>query len=552
MMRRPSLTIENKILIPFVTISIVTVLCFCYIVYNAEYKLRIETETANATALVDYINADIDAGEYWRDPNDLLEKYEQSYRGDNLFLYDAADHLLFSRRALGEHEILLCQSSSNSLGWKILCSLDQAALTSAFIEEQRYLILAVIAMLIIIVQAGVMIAHNISAPIRELSALCVGISAAPGEAEELSGLYTHRRDEVGQFAQSFQKMMESLHRYTDELSWVKALNESIVENLPLGIAVYDGAGEMIFHNSRAETILCAVDECDAQGRALGDYLSDLVRRGEVLPISLTLHDSAKKSHHYELGVWRLQSGDANLGTLCTVDDVTYQRHMEEKLSRDEKLTYTGELAADIAHEARNPLAGIRTGLQVIDRKLESERDHLLCHEMIKEVDRVDLLVSNLVNISRQRESEKTTVHLDTLCEEMELLYSKVAENKGIEFFANIDTGIVIFADEQEVRQMLINLINNSIKAMPDGGQILLSGRAEEGGVCVSISDNGPGMDEVHLSRALSGEGGGLGLSIVQRLAKNNNGELELTSAPGEGTSAHLLFHRTGGICYDEV
>ena len=88
--------------------------------------------------------------------------------------------------------------------------------------------------------------------------------------------------------------------------------------------------------------------------------------------------------------------------------------------------------------------------------------------------------------------------------------------------------------------------------MPDGGQILLSGRIEEGGVCVSISDNGPGMGEAQLSHALSGEDGGRGLSIVQRLAKNNNGELKLTSAPGEGTSARLLFRRTGGICYDEV
>ena len=552
MMRRPSLTIENKILIPFVSISIVTVLCFCYIIYDAEYKLRIETETANAAALAGYINADIDAGGYWRDPDALLEKYEQSYRGDSLFLYDGAGRLLFSRRALSDREIVLCESSGNSLGWKILCSLDQTALTAAFIEEQRYLILAVIAMLIVIVQAGVMIAHNISGPIRELSALCAGISAAPDGTEELGGLYTHRRDEVGQFAQSFQKMMESLRRYTDELSWVKALNESIVENLPLGVAVYDGAGEMIFRNSRAEAMLHAADERDAQGRALGDHLSSLVRRGEVLPISLTLRDSAKKAHHYEVGAWRLQSGGANLGTLCTVDDVTYQRHMEEKLSRDEKLAYIGELAADVAHEARNPLAGIRTGLQVIGRKLESERDRLLCREMVREVDRVDLLVSNLVNISRQRESEKTTVRLDTLCEEMELLYSKVAENKGIEFFASIDAGIVIFADEREVRQMLINLINNSIKAMPDGGQILLSGRTEEGGVCVSISDNGPGMDERQLSRALSGEGGGLGLSIVQRLAKSNNGELKLTSAPGEGTSACLIFRRTGGICYDEV
>ena len=409
-----------------------------------------------------------------------------------------------------------------------------------------------IALLLIIVQASVMIAHNISGPIRELSALCASISAAPSETEALDGLYTERRDEVGQFARSFQKMLESLRRYTDELSWVKALNESIVENLPLGVAVYDNAGEMIFRNSRAETMLHTPDERDAQGRTMADYLSELVRRGEVLPVSVTLHDSAKKAHHYELGAWRLQSGGTKLGTLCTVDDVTYQRHMEETISRDEKLTYTGEFAADVAHEARNPLAGIRTGLQVIERKLVDERDCLLCREMVKEVDRVDLLVSNLVNISRQRESEKTTVRLDTLCEEMELLYSKVAGNKGIEFFANIAAGIVIFADEQEVRQMLINLINNSIKAMPDGGQILLSGRAEENGVCVSISDNGPGMGEAQLADALSGGGGGRGLSIVQRLAKNNNGELELRSALGEGTSARLLFRRTGGIHYDEI
>lgn len=552
-MKHFHLTIENMILIPFVCISMIMVLMLCVITYNAEYDLRMETETANAAALGGYITADIDAGDYWRDPTALLRKYEKSYRGSSLFLYDAEGKTLFSRRPLGESEIVLYDSSDNGLGWRILYSVDQTALRMAFIEEQRYFILAVIAMLIVIVQASVMIAHNISSPIRELSGQCAEISAAPGSAGELSGLYTDRRDEVGQLAQAFQSMLESMRRYTDELSWVKALNESIVENLPLGVAVYDGAGERIFCNSRAEAMLRSSDARDEQGLTLNAHLDDMLRRGDVLPSALTLRESTGRLRHYELGAWRLQSGEGSeLGTLCTVDDVTYQRHMEEKLSRDETLAYTGQLAADVAHEARNPLAGIRAGLQVITRKLTDERDALLCREMVKEVDRVDLLVSNLVNISRQRESEKTVVRLDTLCEELEMLYSKVAENKGIEFFANYDAGIVILADEQELRQILINLINNSIRAMPRGGQIMLTGRAVEGGVCVAVTDNGPGMDEEKLLRVLDGKGGGRGLSIVQRLAKNNNGELQLSSAPGEGTSARLLFRRTGGIHYDEV
>lgn len=552
-MKRLRFTIENKILIPFVCISMVTVLAFCVITYNAEYSLRMETETANATALGGYLAADINAGDYWRDPAALLRKYEKSYQGDSLFLYDAEGKTLFSRRPLGESEVVLYDSSDNSLGWRILYSVDQRALRMAFIEEQRYFILAVIAMLIVIVQAGVMIAHNISSPIRELSGQCAEISAAPGSAGELSMLYTDRRDEVGQLAQAFQSMLESMRRYTDELSWVKALNESIVENLPLGVAVYDGTGARIFCNSCAEAMLHGSDARDEQGRTLEDHLDAMLRRGDVLPASLTLRESSGKARHYELGAWRLQNDTrADLGTLCTVDDVTYQRRMEEKLSRDETLAYTGQLAADVAHEARNPLAGIRAGLQVIARKLADERDALLCREMVKEVDRVDLLVSNLVNISRQRESEKTVVRLDALCEELEMLYSKVAENKGIEFFANYDAGIVILADEQELRQMLINLINNSIRAMPHGGQIVLTGHAAEGGVCVAVTDNGPGMDAAQLAHALEGKGGGRGLSIVQRLAKNNNGELQLHSAPGEGTSAQLLFRRTGGIHYDEV
>lgn len=93
--------------------------------------------------------------------------------------------------------------------------------------------------------------------------------------------------------------------------------------------------------------------------------------------------------------------------------------------------------------------------------------------------------------------------------------------------------------------MLINLINNSIKALPNGGSITLRGWATQDGVAVSVSDTGVGMTPEALRRTLRGESGGLGLSIIQRLLKQNSGSLQIESTPGQGTLVTLSFHGTG-------
>ena len=118
-------SIENKILVPFVCISLITVVCFCWILYQTEYNVKIETESVNAKALAAYINSDINAGNYWLNPDDLLKKYERTYQGDSLFLYDANGQLLFGRRTPGDEELVLEDSTSNRLNWRVLYCLDQ-------------------------------------------------------------------------------------------------------------------------------------------------------------------------------------------------------------------------------------------------------------------------------------------------------------------------------------------------------------------------------------------------------------------------------------------
>lgn len=547
MRRKPfRLDIENKILIPFVCISLATVMCFCAILYFTEYRMKLSAQRSEAETLLGYIQADLELEDYRQDPTRLLEKYQAHYNGDSLYIYDRDGRLLLGSEG-GEDLEVLAQVTDESLGWTISYRMDRGEVRSAFIEEQKYMILAAVAMLVIIVQASVLIAHNISDPIRRLSEVCQSISGDPSRGD-VEAEYRNKGDEVGQLARSFQKMMEDIRVYTGELLRVKTLNESIVENLPFGVVAYDGEGSPICINASASAMLAREEERDEQGRTLQMILAQMVRREDVLPAPARLTGPTGKSRDYEFGVWQLREPDGSRwGVLCTIDDVTYKKLMEERSSEDEKLAYTGKLAADVAHEIRNPLAGIRAGIQVVSRKVTQERDQKLCQGMVREVDRVNLLIENLLNLSRRRESQKTTVNLNVLFDELSMLYFKVAENKNITWKAAVEGSLWLYADEGELRQVLINLINNAVKAMPDGGSLTVRAWKDETGVKLSVEDTGLGMDQEKLAQVLrKGGAGGLGLSIVRRLLNSNGGVLEMESRPGQGTTARVIFPGKGG------
>lgn len=547
MKRKPfRLDIENKILIPFVCISLATVMCFCAILYFTEYRMKLSAQRSEAETLLGYIQADLELEDYRQDPTRLLEKYQAHYNGDSLYIYDRGGHLLLGSED-GEDLEVLAQVTDESLGWTISYRMDRGEVRSAFIEEQKYMILAAVAMLVIIVQASVLIAHNISDPIRRLSEVCQSISGDPSRGD-VEAEYRNKGDEVGQLARSFQKMMEDIRVYTGELLRVKTLNESIVENLPFGVVACDREGSPICINASASAMLAREEERDEQGRTLQMILAQMVRREDVLPAPARLTGPTGKSRDYEFGVWQLREPDGSRwGVLCTIDDVTYKKLMEERSSEDEKLAYTGKLAADVAHEIRNPLAGIRAGIQVVSRKVTQERDQKLCQGMVREVDRVNLLIENLLNLSRRRESQKTTVNLNVLFDELSMLYFKVAENKNIIWKAAVEGSLWLYADEGELRQVLINLINNAVKAMPDGGSLTVRAWKDETGVKLSVEDTGLGMDQEKLAQVLrKGGAGGLGLSIVRRLLNSNGGILEMESQPGRGTTARVIFPGKGG------
>ena len=123
----------------------------------------------------------------------------------------------------------------------------------------------------------------------------------------------------------------------------------------------------------------------------------------------------------------------------------------------------------------------------------------------------------------------------------------MAENKNIRLSAQVEGNLWLYADEGELRQVLINLINNSVKAMPDGGELAVRAWKGGEGVTLSVVDTGVGMAPEKLDKVLSGSGtGGLGLSIVRRLLAQNGCRLSMDSRPGAGTRAQIVFPGKGG------
>lgn len=214
-----------------------------------------------------------------------------------------------------------------------------------------------------------------------------------------------------------------------------------------------------------------------------------------------------------------------------------------------KMEYTSRMAATLAHEIKNPIAGIRSGIQLLKGRAVKDGDKMLCDSMIHEIDRVTALIMNLLTLSIRRESPKTEISVNGVLKEIGMIYTKGPDSRRASLSVEAEEGLMAYLNENEFRQIIHNLISNSLRAMvPEReGQIKLIASGQENEVLVTVRDNGKGMTEEEVSKALepfytkSINGTGLGLSIVSRLVESNDGMMEIVSKPGVGTDVVLRF-----------
>lgn len=230
----------------------------------------------------------------------------------------------------------------------------------------------------------------------------------------------------------------------------------------------------------------------------------------------------------------------------------------EQLRRAERLSALGELAAGLAHEIRNPLGSFEGALRIVSRpELPEDTRQEFRHMALSEVDRLKGLVSNFLDFARPPTSRPSRTSPVALLQSVEHLVSETAglAHVVIHTQAQVDLPEVML-DPQQIKQVLLNLVLNSIQAMPGGGRAILRASTRQEAVIFEVEDEGVGIREEDMERIFDPffttrpNGTGLGLSVASRIVSQHGGQIRARKNPTRGTT--FTIEIPFEIAYDTV
>jgi len=410
----------------------------------------------------------------------------------------------------------------------------------------------------------------------------------------LSGSLAKKQAETGR---ALAATASSLHRLQD-------MHGRIVQNIDAGLLTVSNDGTVTSFNRAAEVITRHLAS-EVIGRPASDFLRGI---DHLLEQTSESQGSTTAGHSFERWMTRkdrkriylrvsasaMRSPDGSVdGRILVFEDRTRLLLMEEQLEREERLAAVGRLSAGIAHEIRNPLASITGSVQVLrsEAELLPEEDQLLSI-VEREADRLGHLVTDFLALTREEKAKLVPGRLGSIIEDtLSLLQSKGGLAEGVTILAEVPFDPVVRFEEDRIRQVLWNLVNNACQAMNGVGTLRvatsevavaklagggadnafvgtwadvgaranrLAGGTGSGGpsaLQVVVEDTGPGISDEALGRIFDpfyttrSGGTGLGLAIVARIVQAHQGVITVDSQPGTGTrfSVWLPIHEADEI-----
>ncbi|MFJ8259171.1 nitrogen regulation protein NR(II) [Peribacillus asahii] len=234
------------------------------------------------------------------------------------------------------------------------------------------------------------------------------------------------------------------------------------------------------------------------------------------------------------------------GIFLLFNDITKRKKDEEKQRYYDQLKIIAEMAAGVAHEVRNPMTTIKGFLQLMENNEELDKYKDIFQLMIDEVNRVNEIITNFLDLSKEKPNKVEYCNLNDIITTIVPLLETRAIREGK--YIKLELGKIpkLNVDKNEIRQLLINLVNNSLDAMSKGQSVRIISLVEHNNVILSIQDEGAGIpsdifDKISVPFVTSKESGtGLGLSICFSIAKRNNAEISYSSS-SNGTTFNICF-----------
>ncbi|UUZ86734.1 PAS domain-containing protein [Paenibacillus sp. P26] len=235
-----------------------------------------------------------------------------------------------------------------------------------------------------------------------------------------------------------------------------------------------------------------------------------------------------------------------LKVIGSLTDITEEKISEEILRRSDKLHVIGEMASGVAHEIRNPLTTIKGFMQIIRPKIQEKH---YVDTVLTEIERINQIVSEFMALAKPYAANFSPRNvMEMIRDTVNLLRPQLAMN-SVQVSLSEETGEapLVYCEENQIKQVFINIIKNAMEAMPDGGPISISVQRSGRYISIRISDQGRGieshlLDKVGVPFHTTKENGtGLGLMVSGRIVENHKGSLTIQSVVNQGTTVTIVL-----------
>ncbi|HEY6010021.1 MAG TPA: ATP-binding protein [Nitrospirota bacterium] len=378
-------------------------------------------------------------------------------------------------------------------------------------------------------------------------------------------------DEFGELAVGFNAMARSLKEQLKKIEESERRYRLLFESAGDAIFILDAEGEAAgrivsanaaavnMHGySRDEILNMNIGDLDSPGDA--EKVAVRMRRinaGEWIKQEVTHTRKDGSTFPVEISAGRFEFGGHQY-VLAIDRDITERKQMQQTLQRAEHIKCAGELATGLAHEIKNPLAGIKVSIEVLSRSLDSglsDEDRDIFRKVIDEIKRIEQLIKGLLNFARPPQPNFAHTNVNAVLEGVADLAlrnrpSAGGPARGVIVRKDLDATLPeIAADPMQLRQVFMNLILNAVDAMQGEGSLGIRTRTEAAGgaIVVEISDTGKGIDDDVLNKIFQpffttkARGTGLGLAISKRLIEDHGGLINIERNPEGGTIFKIIL-----------
>jgi two-component system sensor histidine kinase PilS (NtrC family) len=342
-------------------------------------------------------------------------------------------------------------------------------------------------------------------------------------------------------AESLRRTGVALEDKAGELEELQAFNENIINSMGGGLLTTDLAGRILLVNPMGESIL-GLKLAEVRGARLRDRFPELgtviASSGEISPrlrreVYVATGDGNQKVLGANVSILRTREGTES-GFVYSFQDLTELKRLEDEVAQKERMAVLGRLAAALAHEIRNPLGAMAGSVRQLARYAKMGADEEKLVDIVsRESERLNRLVNEILSYSKEKVIRRQRTNLVSLIEETLLLLERHPQRTGdIQVVKQFPPhGLVAAVDAGQIKQLLWNLCDNALRAMPYGGRLRVGLEEDNGVVRIQVCDTGLGLTEEQCQKIFEPfegtfvGGTGLGLAIVYQIVQGHGGRV---------------------------